>query len=108
MSGDYDQWEPGPWGDPWARMRQPLPAEPRPGEFNSAEMRRRRENFLEWARSDDPVKRFRAAHGGWDGWSGTSRLALPTPRSGPPAALSLAGRVRERANVTPIAGKSRW
>jgi hypothetical protein len=33
--------------------------------------RRREQQFAEWARSDDPAKRFRAEHGGWDGFAST-------------------------------------
>ena len=43
---------------------------PLPGEKPESD-RRRAELFREWARSDDGVKRFRAAHGGWDGWDGS-------------------------------------
>jgi hypothetical protein len=60
VSGDYDYDY-----DPWRHARVPLPPLPPPGE-KSADGRP--EQFHEWARSDDPVKRFRAAHGGWDGF----------------------------------------
>jgi hypothetical protein len=61
VSGDYDY-------DPWQHARAPLPPLPPPGQETPGTDRRRAEQFREWARSDDPVKRFRAAHGGWDGF----------------------------------------
>ncbi len=54
-------------GDPWQHAHAPLPPLPPPGEKSGDG---RPELFREWARSDDSVKRFRAAHGGWNGWSG--------------------------------------
>jgi hypothetical protein len=64
-----DAWELD--GDPWQHARRPLPPPPRPGERISETSRRREEQLHEWARSADPVKRFRAAHGGWDGFCST-------------------------------------